>query len=123
MEVFLSCKIFVNNNNNNNPSPPSHTHTHTQIHTHTLTHIHTHAITILLIMFLNTAVRNFPTFLTLYFSLFLLVALGNRLKFHINLVRGFKKLLNGFIFLKRYRQIHFVVPPMQVYCLGCNYCI
>ena len=41
-------------------------------------------------------IRNFPTFLTLDFPL-LLVALGNRLKFRINLVQGFKKLLSGFL--------------------------
>ena len=40
--------------------------------------------------------RNFLTFFTLDFPL-LLVALGNRLKFRINLVQGFKKLLNGFL--------------------------
>ena len=44
----------------------------------------------------SRVVRNFLTFFTLDFPL-LLVALGNRLKFHINLVQGFKKLLNGFL--------------------------
>ena len=43
----------------------------------------------------------FPTFLTLDFAL-LLVALRNRLKFHINLVQGFKKLLSGFLDLSFY---------------------
>ena len=74
--------------------------------------------------FLVLCRANFPTFLTLDFPL-LLIALGNRFKFHINLVQGFKKLLNGILdlSLKRHRQIHFLVLPIQVYCLGYNYCI
>ena len=57
----------------------------------------------------SNAVRIFPTTFTLDFSQ-LLDSLGKRLKFHIKVQEGLKKLLNGFvrlIFSLAYYQIHF----------------
>ena len=64
----------------------------------------------------SSAVRNIPTFLILDFPQ-LLDILGNRLKYHINIVQGFKKTkwVFRFLILLSHRYIRFFVLPIQVY--------